>query len=204
MRTQSSSQPTSWTGSPTVGERIDRADLASMIEAARSALRLEQQPTYAADVETGAPARWLDGDTTPATETHPGIPAWLAHLDRLQSTGRTFERLRLVESPPTDYQRWAMWVAPIMVEAGEVIRYAHRTDVATPTAHDLWVFDRSTVVLVTFDQDGRATDYNKSTDHEQVGRVLDWWDATTAEVEPVKGPPWRIPLSLASLSNPAG
>lgn len=71
--------------------------------------------------------------------------------------GRSFARVRAVNLPLSDYNRWSHVVARHNNEAGEDIRYITR-DLAKATGlpdHDYWLFDSRKLAIMRFDRDNR-------------------------------------------------
>lgn len=119
---------------------------------ARSAWRFETQPTYTMPNEQPTLARFLAGDAMPEGHNH----EWHELVATLVNSGRSVGRVRTVQRPLTDYQRYQLaWGIPGNVNAGEDIRILdlseHELDLP---AQDFWLFDDSTVVLLNFYDDG--------------------------------------------------
>lgn len=125
-----------------------------------SAFRLEQQPSYMVDVETGTVARFLAGDPQDPREI-PHLDSWFDQIARLTAEGRKVGRVRIVEDPPTGYQRWEQWLGRWNAEAGETIRYLTRQCAlevgVLPAAgsDDWWLLDDERLIVMHFDKDGR-------------------------------------------------
>lgn len=69
--------------------------------------------------------------------------------------GKRFERVRIVDDPPTDGQRFLMYRARLNTAAGEDVRWLPRRDAARlglPVV-DFWLFDSGTLVTLRFDED---------------------------------------------------
>jgi hypothetical protein len=105
----------------------------------RSAFRLEPLP------RTGPPvdARFLAQDLV----LH--LP-WFDPVRRAVDAGRVVQRVRVVDQPPTPYQRYELSLAPFHAEAGEELRF-----LSAPAARDLslppldfWLLDDQRVVTL--------------------------------------------------------
>lgn len=118
--------------------------------------RLETLPAYAvADYEGERLAAFLAGRPLPlrSITTDP----WLARIARTTMDGKKWSRVRVVDEPPTDYQRFELAVYPETQAVGETIhvlpRYAYRMD-----GPDFWLFDGDTsaarAVLMDYSPDG--------------------------------------------------
>lgn len=145
----------------------------AIIESATaSAWRLEQQPLYASDVATGWPDRWRDGDLTPPDYMVEFADSFLGDYI---AAGKTRERIRIVDDPPTWFQEWADWAADVHRSKGE--RY-HRIARAEAAALDIiddplvdwWLIDDSTVVLMRFDAAGNMLSVDVDDSAEAVER----------------------------------
>jgi hypothetical protein len=78
---------------------------------------------------------------------------WLPNVRKATAEGRRFERVRVVNIPPSDYSRFGLWTSRQTVGAGEDIRYLVRTEaeIAGLPNHDYWLFDSRTLVRMHFD-----------------------------------------------------
>lgn len=146
-----------------------------------SAFRLELQPAYRVDHESGLFARFMAGDRTPPLDDQASLD-WFAKVRRHVAAGKRFERVRVFEDPPTDYQRWLRWVSRWNVEAGEHQRYMTRRkayDVGLlPAAgdEDWWLFDSARLAVMRFGPDGRKVSSELVTDPERVVQACMWRD----------------------------
>lgn len=85
------------------------------------------------------------------------LSSWLDLMREQTSQGKRVERVRIVDEPPSDYQRFLMWGAQLNTAAGEDIRCLSRVraeELKLP-ASDFWVIDSRRVVLLSFDEDDR-------------------------------------------------
>ncbi|MCX5148069.1 hypothetical protein OHB36_15020 [Streptomyces sp. NBC_00320] len=72
---------------------------------------------------------------------------WNVNVREKAAQGARFSRVRIVDDPPTDGQRFLMATAAGNVDAGEDIRVLTRAEavrIALPT-HDFWLFDSRTL-----------------------------------------------------------
>jgi len=147
----------------------------------RTAFRLELQLLYRESSEQATLARFLAGDPEPPTQV-PGLAAWFAYIAGLAETGRTMQRVRVHEDPPTPYQRWERWIGAWNVAAGEDIRYltrhdAHRIGLLPAAGEvDWWLLDSNRVLTMTFDTDGTRLRNELTTDPEVVAQACTWRD----------------------------
>ncbi|MET9417766.1 DUF6879 family protein [Streptomyces klenkii] len=119
-----------------------------------TAWRLETQRGYASDRLGPTWARFRAGETEFGYQPeHP----WHANVRRQTELGKRFERVRLVDDPLTEGQRFLLASGLGNVEAGEDIRNLYRADavrIGLPD-HDFWLFDSRTVVEFVFDDQGQ-------------------------------------------------
>ncbi|WP_236244515.1 DUF6879 family protein [Streptomyces sp. CC210A] len=115
----------------------------------RTAFRLETRRGYASD-RAGARFRAFLRGVQPAPEPdHP----WNTNVREKAAQGARFSRVRLVDDPPTDGQRFLMATAAGNVAAGEDIRVLARAEaerLALPD-WDFWLFDSRVLVRMHID-----------------------------------------------------
>ncbi|WP_067964076.1 DUF6879 family protein [Nocardiopsis trehalosi] len=117
-----------------------------------TAWRMETRRAYGVASETEDFQRWLRGEHV---LSDPGRP-WLRTIRKLTSSGKRVERVRLLDDPPTDYQRWILEDVSDNIDAGEDIRYLPRAEaVRLPHAphRDFWLFDSRMAGVFHFDGD---------------------------------------------------
>lgn len=117
-----------------------------------TAWRLETQRGYAVDRDSEKWQRWAAGE---ALGFEPDAP-WHQLVSGAAEAGKRFERVRLVDDPPTDGQRFLLASGNGNVAAGEDIRNMWRADaerLGLP-AYDFWLFDSRTVAKFAFDAAG--------------------------------------------------
>lgn len=127
-----------------------------------SAWRLEQQPAYEVDYEEGVFASFLTGRPVPPTDS-PELADWMSLVKHHTSRGRSIGRVRIVDNPITDYQRWLRWMDSWNLEAGEEIRYlpralAYRAELLPGVeGPDWWLLDDVRLILTFYDEACRRT-----------------------------------------------
>lgn len=125
----------------------------------RSAWRFEQQPSYDIGYEQDQFAAFLAGRPVPPTD-NPELRAWMKQIADQVTAGKTVGRVRIVDDPLTDYQRWLRWMDRWNIEAGETIDYLSRRrahDVGLlPAAGraDWWFLDDERLMLMHFNERG--------------------------------------------------
>ncbi|MEM9563092.1 MAG: DUF6879 family protein [Actinomycetota bacterium] len=164
-----------------------------VFNAERSIFRLEQQPIYAADLD---PRYWPDYEAwlrqSPrhVDETDAVWGDWIIRTRQLADRGIPLARLRVMDDPPTDYQRWSAFTAMHLNNPnGEDIRYLARgaaAEVGISTDDgDWWLIDGSSVLLMHFGTDGLLHEVQFEDRHGTVQRARDVQDRSRkASVSP--------------------
>jgi uncharacterized protein DUF6879 len=135
-----------------------------------SAFRLELQPVYEVTYEHDTVARFIAGNPEPPT-TVPDLRAWYEQIKVHVGAGRTVERVRVFDEPPTDYQRWEAFAERWNAEAGERIHTITRSQarlaglLQAAGNNDFWLFDHSRLMVMSFNEEGRRI-HTELTDEE--------------------------------------
>ncbi|TLQ43495.1 DUF6879 family protein [Streptomyces marianii] len=114
-----------------------------------TAFRLETRRGYASDRQGARFQAFMRGiDPQPEPE-HP----WNVNVREKAASGARFSRVRIIDEPPTDGQRFLMATAAGNVQAGEDIRVLTRTDAERLSLPDwdFWLFDSRTLVRMHID-----------------------------------------------------
>lgn len=146
-----------------------------------SVVRLEQLPAYnVGGAEAERIEAWRRGEPRPerSVRTSP----WLARI--ATSTvldGKRWSRVRVVDEPMTDYQRYQLESYRESQAAGEEIVIARRSDIPTSWT-DFWLFDADTptarAVWMKYLDDGRLDRRSLVTDSSTVSAlsgIIDEW-----------------------------
>ncbi|MFG2875089.1 DUF6879 family protein [Streptomyces sp. NPDC048337] len=139
-----------------------------------TAWRLETQRGYEADQKSDRYQRWARGEGYSAG----GREAFLAGRRKLVEQGKRVERVRIVDDPPTENQRYLLAGAPATIEAGEEIRHLWRADadrLGLPPS-DFWLFDSRTLARFHH-EDGRTLGLELITDPAEVLKACQVRDA---------------------------
>ncbi|MBJ7903371.1 hypothetical protein IF655_08660 [Streptomyces sp. DSM 110735] len=115
-----------------------------------TAWRLETRRRYASDELTDTYAQFTRGEPVDWT----GVDAeWCAERREQVGLGKRFERVRVVDRPPTAGQLYLLDNARRNSAVGEEIRNLWRDDAdrAGLPAEDFWIFDSRLVALLNFD-----------------------------------------------------
>ncbi|MGW0821850.1 DUF6879 family protein [Streptomyces sp. NPDC002845] len=140
-----------------------------------TAWRLETRRGYASDRNSPKWQRWLDGEDI-ATEA---ANAWRENVAEQTAMGKRFERVRIVDEPPTQGQEFLLASAPSNVAAGEDIRNLARTraqELRLPE-YDFWLIDSRIVARFAFDEDDTTLGVYVTEDPAEVLAVCQARDA---------------------------
>lgn len=155
---------------------VTQDEYADMFRQCSDAFRMEAQPSYrTSEAEEQALAGFLAGNPQPPSE----FPVWQSWLDQVREwteAGKTIARVRIIDDPPTDYQRWSLWCAPWHREAGENIGYLSReiADSLGIPRGDWQLFDHQHLVLIAFSPAGEVAAKTLLTDPEVITRYRSW------------------------------
>ncbi|MFD7336245.1 DUF6879 family protein [Streptomyces violascens] len=114
-----------------------------------TAWRLETRRGYASDRKGAKWQRWQAGGDIAAEP----FDDWRTNVRKQTGQGKRFERVRLVDVPPTEGQRYLLASGLGNVAAGEDIRNLPRADaekLGLPD-RDFWLFDSRILVRLVFD-----------------------------------------------------
>ncbi|WP_409471982.1 DUF6879 family protein [Streptomyces sp. HC307] len=116
-----------------------------------TAWRLETRRGYASDRKSVKWTRFLAGEGIAQAPDNP----WRENVRTQTAQGKRFERVRIVDEPPTQGQAFLLASAPSNVAAGEDIRNLTRADAERLRLpdYDFWLFDSKTVARFAFDED---------------------------------------------------
>lgn len=143
--------------------------------------RLELQREYIEPIETETVARFRAGRPQDPTELD-FMRTWYAHIRAATAQGKTVERVRVHDEPPTTYQRWERWIGAWNAAAGERLRYMTRRkarDIGLlPAAGtvDWWLIDDTRIILMHFDDLGHRIRTELSTDPVTLRQACAWRD----------------------------
>lgn len=163
-----------------------------MFRECSDAFRVEGEPSYlTSPAEAEALAGFVAGNPQPPSV----FPVWQSWLDQVRvwiSQGKTVARVRVIDDPPTDYQRWSLWCARWHCDAGEDIRYLSRetaSGLGIPRG-DWQMFDHNRVVLMAFTDTGKPSGKTLVTEPAVILKYRSWRSlalrhATAAEAMPV-------------------
>jgi hypothetical protein len=129
------------------------ADQQSLFDTFRvSAFRLETLPSYLMAEEAERIEAFRRG--LPRPERSPRTNPWLKLVQDAARAGKSWTRVRVIDDPPTEYQRYQLIGYQESEAAGDHVRVARRSAVPDLGA-DFWLFDNSVAQLQKYDADGR-------------------------------------------------
>ncbi len=133
----------------------------------RSAFRLETLPEYHVPQEAGLLAAFKRGQPIEVPDDHP----WLFTVRRHCGAAKTMQRVRIVSSPLSDYERFELALYRLSHSAGEDIRIL--TSVESRTFGDWWLFDGEAVFVLRYDATGRFLGTEQASDVVRYRRIRD-------------------------------
>ncbi|RCV50019.1 DUF6879 family protein [Marinitenerispora sediminis] len=148
-----------------------------------TAWRLETRRAYGVASEDDDFQAWLRGEPHRPDPDRP----WLRVMRDLEAAGRRVERVRILDDPPTDYQRWILEDVADSIEAGEDIRYLPRAEAwRLPHAphEDFWLFDSKLIGVFAF-EGNRSLGMALTNDLQQVLAACQIRDAAWHYARPV-------------------
>lgn len=133
----------------------------------RTALRLEVRERYNTDVDQEAQRQFRAGEPVDLGWAQD----WLEMVRKATSEGKVFCRVRVVNVPLSEYNRYGIWFAEHTIAAGEDIRYLDRAQAAGLPDFDYWLLDSDKVVKLHFDADDRPVTAEAITDAAVVNEL---------------------------------
>jgi hypothetical protein len=141
-----------------------------------TAWRLETRRRYASDEVTDTYAQFLRGE--PASWEGKDAE-WCAERREQTTLGKRFERVRIVDNPPTPGQLYLLDNARRNSSVGEDIRQLWRTDAERLQLpdEDFWIFDSRLVARLNFDDADDLVSVELITEPVEVNRYAQARDA---------------------------
>jgi hypothetical protein len=156
-----------------------------------TAWRLETQRGYATDRFSPNWPRFQNGETFGYNPASP----WHVNVREQTAAGKRFGRVRVVDDPPTEGQRFLLATGLGNAAAGEDIRNLWRADAercALPD-FDFWLFDSRTLVKFAIDDNGVTLGVHVLEDAENVVRACQARDAALHFAIPTSEFQARVP-----------
>jgi hypothetical protein len=128
-------------------------DLGALFDgAARSVVRVETLPAYDVPADDESFRAWREG--RPRPERSVRTNRYLRRVAAAVARGVAWERLRVIDTPPTDYQRWELLSYVEGQAVGESVTIALRGDMPWDPTDDIWIVD-GVAVVQDYDLGGR-------------------------------------------------
>jgi hypothetical protein len=105
------------------------------------------------------------------------MQSWLRMVQEAAAEGRQFARVRVVDLPMSDWNRYSYVLAAHNIKAGEDIRYIGRNDARDLPDYDFWLFDSSKLVVMRFDEADRFVGGELVEDPAEIVQANYWRDA---------------------------
>jgi hypothetical protein len=159
-----------------------------------TAFRLETRRRYRSDEQTETYRRFTTGRPTGWDLEDP----WCRSRREQVAMGKRFERVRIMDNPPTPGQRYLLDNAARNIAVGEDIRYLWRADADRLDLpdEDAWLFDSRVIALLHFDADDDLTTVELITDPVQVARACQVRDAAWHFATPYQGFSAEVPSAV--------
>ncbi len=141
-----------------------------------TAWRLETRRRYASDELSDRYTQFMRGE---AVVWDGADPEWCAERREQSALGKRFERVRVVDDPPTPGQLYLLDNAKRNSSVGEDIRNLWRTEAERLNlpAEDFWLIDSRLVALLRFDDADNLLDVELITKPAAVSRYAQVRDA---------------------------
>ncbi|QXE36233.1 hypothetical protein KQY30_20285 [Streptomyces sp. GMY02] len=177
-----------------VSEMISFDEFEAMFKTCEhTAWRLESRRRYASDEETETYHRFARGEDPRWDLDDP----WCVTRREQSALGKRFERVRVVDSPPTVGQRYLLDNARRNSAVGEDIRNLWRADAERLRLpdDDFWLFDSRVIARLHFDDDDQLTGVELITDPVEVSRASQVRDAAWHHAVPYERFTEQVPSS---------
>ena len=146
----------------------------------REAFRLEALDDYTGSSSAENLRAYFAGEPKPAEYN----AQWVSQVRRNTEAGRRMYRVHILSRPLTGYLRYELeWGYLTNMTAGEEFFILDTTDRANPLADvpDYWLFDSSSAVSMTYDENGGFLGATQEPDAE---KWVKWRDVAMSHAEP--------------------
>ncbi|MFF1909162.1 DUF6879 family protein [Kitasatospora sp. NPDC058218] len=159
-----------------------------------TAFRLETRRRYRSDEQTETYRRFAAGQASGWDLED----LWCQSRREQVALGKRFERVRIMDNPPTPGQRYLLDNAERNGAVGEDIRYLWRADAdrLSLPEEDAWLFDSRVIALLHFDSDDDLTGVELITDPVQVARACQVRDAAWRFATPYQAFGAEVPSGM--------
>ncbi|MEU3018997.1 DUF6879 family protein [Nocardiopsis sp. NPDC007018] len=140
--------------------------------------KLETRDRYNVSSEQDEFEYWLRTGDTSLEEKHARASSWHRNVRAAREAGKSWQRVRVVSEPLSDYIRWEHAATQFNEEAGEDIRWLprHHPAVEQLPRRDFWLFDSRWVCVLHFDEDDVPHAYEVIDDPATVAQHCQWRD----------------------------
>ena len=138
-----------------------------------TAFRLEVRSRYNPSYEGETLRRFLAGEPIDLS----WMQDWLRMVREATAEGQRFARVRVVDLPMSDWNRYSYVLAEHNIAAGEDIRYLARGNAPDLPDYDYWLFDSSKLVVMRFDETDRFIGGELAEDPAEIVQANYWRDA---------------------------
>ncbi|MCF2528426.1 DUF6879 family protein [Yinghuangia soli] len=161
---------------------------------AHTAWRLESRRAYRADELTDTYRRFVAGDPAGYDLDDP----WCVSRREQSALGKRFERVRIVDAPPTVGQRYLLDGARRNAAVGEDIRNLRRADAKRLQLpdEDFWLFDSRVIARLVFEDDDSLASVELITDPVEVSRACQVRDAAWHHAVPFEVFAAQLPSAM--------
>ncbi|WP_017574743.1 DUF6879 family protein [Nocardiopsis kunsanensis] len=142
----------------------------------RSAWKLEVRDRYNVSEEAETINRFLRTGDLGRGQDHALTAPWHRNVTATVEEGKSWQRVRVVSEPLSDYITWEHAVTRFNIEAGEDIRWLprHHWSVDELPDLDFWLFDDTWVCVLHFDDDDVPHQLERIDDPSEVVRYRRW------------------------------
>lgn len=143
-----------------------------------TAWKLEVRDRYNVSEETETIERFLKTGDLGRDEDRARTSSWHRNVTARRKEGKTWQRVRVVSDPLSDYIAWEHAVTRFNVEAGEDIRWLPRLHPAVKQlpALDFWLFDNRWSCVLHFDDDDVPYELERIDDPATIAQHCQWRD----------------------------
>jgi hypothetical protein len=133
-------------------------------------------------------AAYLAGNPRSPWEA-PWWAAWLNQIAEMTAAGKTIARVRIIEDPPTPYQRWELSATAAYRQVGEDIRWLPRATAHTiglPLEYDWWLLDEEQLLTMRYNDADEVAERTLITDPGEIARHCAWRDLAISHAHPAE------------------
>lgn len=154
-------------------------------EARSEWFRLEAHSTYSVDVEQPRFRAYLAGEPyDPESEPK----EWYEEIQRRVSDGIAYRKVRVVEGPLSEYERWEFeWSYTATEKLGQrtfVLDRSESTELPELPPYDWWLIDGRVVLRMRYDDAARFLGAERIDSAAAVAEHIRWRDAALAATVP--------------------